>query len=462
MCGSTRFWPSLIALTLVALAGFSVYEGRSRASSPTVMDTDLFRAIARRQNPIVVAVLTTARRETPSREDIELFGRFFGRPLLEEPRIRHDAGSGFLISRDGEILTSDHLVVDADVITVRLFGTATTTYRATLVGRDPVVDTALIRLQGAAGDLPFATLGDSDQLEAGDWVVAIGNPYELGHTVTVGVVGHEERVVDADEGRRRTLIQTDASMNPGSSGGPLLNVRGEVVGINVGMLADEIGGGRGIGFAVPINDVKALLPQLRAGKVVRGHIGVRFRPEAITHADAAALGLPRATGALITSVEQGSAADAAGFRCGDVIVNFAGAPVASADDLLARVSAARPGVRIPAIVIRDGGVRTIEVEVEELLSTIPERDEPRADEAPDLGLLLGDGKDGPLVESVEDESPAAEAGIEEGDIVRKVNRRAVRTAAEATRELQRIPVGRPTFVLVWRAGRELLVEMQRD
>ena len=426
------------------------------------MDTDLFRAIARRQNPIVVAVLTSARRETPSREDIELFDRFFGRPLLEESRIRHDAGSGFLISRDGEILTSDHLVVDADVITVRLFGTATTTYRATLVGRDPIMDTALIRLQRPAGELPFATLGDSDQLEAGDWVVAIGNPYQLGHTVTVGVVGHEERVVDADDGPRRKLIQTDASINPGSSGGPLINVRGEVVGINVGMLADEIGGGRGIGFAVPINDVKALLPQLRAGKVVRGHIGVRFREDAMTDDDAAALGLPRATGALITSVEQGSAADAAGFRCGDVIVNFAGAPVASADDLLARVSAARPGVRIPAIVIRDGRVSVVEVEVEELLSTIRERGEPQLEEAPDFGLSLADGKDGSLVESVEDESPAAEAGIEEGDIVRKVNRRAVRTAAEATRELQRIPAGRPTFVLVWRAGRELLVEMQRD
>ncbi len=338
MRGDNR-WLSLIALTVVVFVASSMNDGRSRASSPVSMDTDLFRSIARQQNPIVVAVLTTVH-EIPGPQDIDLLKRFFGRSLSEEPRVRRDAGSGFLINQDGDILTSDHLVVDADVIRVRLFGTPSTTYRATLVGRDPISDTALLRLQGAAADLPFATLGDSDQLETGDWVVAIGNPFQFGHTVTVGVVGHEARTVEVEEGRRRMLIQTDAFMNPGSSGSPLFNVRGEVVGINVAMLADEIGGGRGIGFAVPINDVKALLPQLRAGKVVRGRIGVRFRQKAITDDDAAVLGLPKATGALITSVEEDSAADAAGLRCGDVIVNFAGAPVASADDLLARVSAA--------------------------------------------------------------------------------------------------------------------------
>jgi serine protease Do len=451
---------SLIALTVVAFAALSAHDGRSRASFPLSLDTDLFRTIARRQNPIVVAVLTTAY-ESPAPPDLDLLKRFVGRSLPEEPRVRHDAGSGFLINRDGDILTSDHLVVDADVIRVRLFGTATTTHRATLVGRDPITDTALLRLQRLAGDLPFATLGDSDQLEAGDWVVAIGNPFQLGHTVTVGVVGHEARVVEVEDGRR-TLIQTDASMNPGSSGSPLFNVRGEVVGINVAMLADEIGGGRGIGFAVPINDVKALLPQLRAGKVVRGRIGVRFRHQTMSDDDAAALGLPKATGALITAVEEDSTADAAGLRCGDVIVNFAGAPVASADDLLARVSAASPGSLVVAIVIRDGRVRTVELEVQELLSTVPERAELAVEETFNFGLSLRKGADGSVVQDVENESPAAQAGFEAGDIVRKVNRQRVQTAAEAMRELQRIPPGRPTFVLVWRAGRELLLEMQRD
>ena len=177
-------------------------------------------------------------------------------------------------------------------------------------------------------------------------------------------------------------------MNPGSSGSPLLNVRGEVVGINVAMLADEIGGGRGIGFAVPINDVKALLPQLRAGKVVRGRIGVRFRQDAITDDDATALGLPKATGALITSVEAGSAADAAGLRCGDVIVNFAGAPVASADDLLARVSAAPPGSLVVAIVVRDGRMSTVNWKWRSFLSTVPERAAPPVEESLNFGLSL--------------------------------------------------------------------------
>ena len=207
MRGDTRLWPSLIALTFVAVSGLSVSDGRSHASSPMSMDTDLFRAIARRQNPVVVAILTTARRETPSSEDIEWFERIFGRPLPENLGVRHDMGSGFLISRDGDILTSDHVVADADVIKVRLLGMETATYRATVVGRDPITDSALIRLQEPPADLPFATLGDSDALQTGDWVMAIGNPYELGHTVTVGVVGHQARAFEGADGQRQMLIQ---------------------------------------------------------------------------------------------------------------------------------------------------------------------------------------------------------------------------------------------------------------
>jgi len=462
MRGDTRLWPSLIALTFVVVSGLSVSDGRPHASSPISMDTDLFRAIARRQNPVVVAILTTARREKPSAQDIEWFERIFGRPLPEDLGVRRDMGSGFLISRDGDILTSDHVVADADVIRVRLLGMETATYRATVVGRDPITDSALIRLQEPPADLPFATLGDSDALQTGDWVMAIGNPYELGHTVTVGVVGHQARAFEGAEGQRQMLIQTDASMNPGSSGGPLLNVRGEVVGINAAVVADEIGAGSGIGFAVPINDVKALLPQLRAGKVVRGHLGVTLRQERITDDDATALGLPRAGGALITSVDMGSTADTAGLQCGDVIVDFAGTAVMSADDLMARVSATLPGSRARVIVHRDGRTRTVEVEVEELPLAITTREELRSEDSANFGLSLGDSRDGSFVRRVEDDSPAAEAGIEEGDIVRKVNRRTVHTAAEATRELQRVQVGHPTFVVVWRGGREMLVEMQRD
>lgn len=462
MRGNARFWPSLIALTFVAVSALPVYDGWSHASSPTSMDTDLFRTIARRQNPAVVAILTSARRETPSPRDIESFERIFGRSLPEDFGVRHEMGSGFLISRDGDILTSDHVVADADVIRVRLLGKETTTYRATVIGRDPISDSALIRLQDPPDDLPFATLGDSDALQTGDWVMAIGHPYELGHTVTVGVVGHQARAFEGAEGQRQLLIQTDASMNPGSSGGPLLNVRGEVVGINAAMVADEIGAGSGIGFAVPINDVKALLPQLRAGKVVRGHLGVTLRQERITDDDATALGLPRAGGALITSVEMDSTADTAGLQCGDVIVDFAGAAVISADDLIARISATLPGSRARATVQRDGRTHTVDVEVEELPAAITTHDQLRITESATFGLLLGDSRDGSFVRRVEDNSPASEAGIEEGDIVRKVNRRVVHTAAEATRELQLSQAGRPTFVIVWRGGRETLVEMQRD
>jgi serine protease Do len=439
------------------------------------MDMNLFRNIARRQNPVVVAIVTKARVEIPFPEGEQWFERFFGRPLLPESRVHRGIGSGFLISRDGDILTNDHVVAGADVIEVRLLGTETNTYHARLVGRDPISDSALIRLQDAPGDLPFATLGDSDALQPGDWVMAIGNPFQLGHTVTVGVVSYEGRPFEVDEGRWQKLIQTDASINPGNSGGPLLNVRGEVVGINAAILADGIGGGAGIGFAVPINSVKALLPQLRAGKVIRGRIGVRLRDRPITKDEANALGLPSAAGVLITSVERNSPADRAGLHAGDMVIEFSGTPVATADDLIPRVSSTPPGSRARVRVIRDGGKHTLEVAVGELALDTAKNPEPRGEEPRDFGLTLGDVTastarplqspaviDGAVVHGVEDESPAARADLRRGDIVRKVNRRTIHTAAEAIQEFQGIQAERPVFLLVWREGNEVLIQMQRD
>ena len=308
------------------------------------MDTNVFRTIARQQNPAVVAIVTTTWRDAASPEDAEWFERFFGLALPRGPQVHREIASGFLISHDGDILTNDHVIADADVIEVQLMGRETTTYEATVVGRDPVSDSALIRLKNGPSDLPVATLGDSDALQTGDWVMAIGNPFQLGHSVSVGVVSHAGRSFGADQDHWEKLIQTDASINPGNSGGPLLNVLGEVVGINVAVLADDIGDSMGIGFAVPINNVKAVLAGLRAGRVVRGSIGVQLRLPLLTDNDATALGLPRAAGALITSVEKPSTADAAGFHAGDVIVEFLGLPIVSAGDFLARVSQTPPGV----------------------------------------------------------------------------------------------------------------------
>jgi serine protease Do len=438
------------------------------------LTADLFRTIASQQNPAVVAISTRTRVETPVPED-DLFQWFFGRPQQREGRIQRNLGSGFLIGGDGDILTNNHVVADADAIEVGLFGQESKTYRATLIGRDPISDSALIRLQHPPADLPVATLGDSDALAPGDWVMAIGNPFQLGHTVTVGVVSYLGRPFQVEEGRWQKMIQTDASINPGNSGGPLINVRGEVVGVNAAILGAGGGGSIGIGFAIPINSVKTLLPQLRTGKVTRGRIGVRLRGGPTTNEDAKALGLSTAAGAIITSVERGSPADRAGLRAGDVVVAFSGTPIANADDLVPRVSSSSPGSGITLTVLRDGRTRTVELTVEELVSG-SERQAGRPPRATsDFGLRLEDvtptiarrlglasGMDGAVVYDVADDSAGARAGLTQGDIVRRVNRQAVHNAADAIRELRGIEPGASAFLLIWRSGNEQLVEMRRE
>jgi serine protease Do len=458
-----------LSLAVLAFASSVVVLPQAAAQQRTSTQPDPFRAIAREQTPIVVAIKTTTWLDPAATEDVDWYERFFGRAFPRGPQLRREAASGILISSDGDILTNDHVVADVDVIEVRLLGQDATPYRATIVGRDPVSDSAVIRLIGGPSNLPVAALGDSDSLETGDWVMAIGNPYQLGHSVTVGVVSYVGRSFEIGEGRWQKLIQTDASINPGNSGGPLLNARGEVIGISLATLADGFGDTMGIGFAIPINSVKSVLPALRAGRLVRGSIGMRLRHATLTDHDAKALGLPRPGGALVTSVVKGSSADAAGLRPGDVIVEFFGVPVTAADDVLMRVSSATPGVRARVIVIRDGRTHVMDIAVEPLLPPLAQRP-PHATEDPlRFGLRLGDldprlrgAAEGSIVEHVEDDSVAAMAGIEPGDIIRKINQHMVRTAAETTRELQRLPAGSTVFLLVWRDGQERIVEMNTE
>jgi serine protease Do len=453
-----RFWFALVVFATIGVVSPRRVSAAPQ-SSPT-MDVSLFRTIARQQNPVVVAIRTTRWLEPAPPEDADFFERFFGRTLPRGPRLHREVGSGFLISATGEILTNDHVIADAEVIEVQLLGRETTVYHAAVVGRDPVSDSALIRLVNGPANLPVATMGDSDGLESGDWVMAIGNPFQLGHSVTVGVVSHAQRSFEIQDGHWQKLIQTDASINPGSSGGPLLNARGEVIGINLAMLTDGLGDAMGIGFALPINAVRAVLQQLRAGRVVRGSLGVHPRMTPLTDDLARSLGLPTARGALLTSVDPGSSAEAVGLHAGDVITEFHGAPIETADDLVARVALAQPGSRAPLVVIRDGHRRAIEVEIEQLVSP-GVRDRHRRIERPStFGLTLADAPDGgSLVQQVELGSLAATAGIESGDIVRKVNTRAVRTAADAKHALGRVPAGATVFLLICRDGAEQLIEL---
>jgi len=470
---SPRFSTLLTLLTvLVAVAvvsvrgkGATVPTAPKAATSSTqprpdlpgaAMDVNLFRNIAHRVNPVVVAIMTRSQAESGS-------------------RIQRGLGSGFLISEQGDILTNNHVVAGADVIEVALFGDDRTTHRARLIGRDPLSDSALIRLEHAPRGLPVATLGDSDAIEPGDWVMAIGNPFQLGHTVTVGVVSYLGRPFEVQEGRWQKMIQTDASINPGNSGGPLLNVRGEVVGINAAILGAESGGNIGIGFAVPINSVRELLPQLRTGTVVHGRIGIQVRSGVVTDDEAKALGLSKHEGAIVTMVEHDSPADRAGIHAGDVISGFNGTPVRDGDDLVPRVASTPPGSDIVLTVVRDGRERTVHVKVEQLALDDEREARGHASETREFGLELGGitplvarqlqlpaRMEGAVVYGVEPDSDADRAGLKEGDVVLSVNRQAVHNAAEAAEQLRRIRADQPAFLLVWRDGNEVFVQGRRE
>ena len=270
-------------------------------------------------------------------------------------------GTGFLISPDGYILTNDHVVGSASRIKVRLEDDRV--FEGKVVGTDNATDIALIKIEGSA-PFPTVQLGDSDQLAIGEWVVAIGNPFGLDHTVTAGIVSAKGRRDVNPSGRRNhyyDFIQTDASINPGNSGGPLLDMHGEVVGINSAISAQ----GQGIGFAIPVNMAKILLPQLKQdGKVTRSYIGVSIGP--VTQQLAVKLDLPDTSGALVGAVSPGSPADKAGLHDGDVIVMFDGKPIHRHDDLPWLASTAGVGRTVPIVVAEPGGkTREIRITLEE-------------------------------------------------------------------------------------------------
>ena len=441
------------------------------AQTGVPMNTDLFRTIARQQNPAIVSVMT---RSHQTDLDEELPGWLFGEHPLPFEGIRRAAGSGFLISSDGEILTNDHVVAGAETIDVALFGDETRTYRAVIVGRDPVTDSALLKLQHAPTMIATVTLGDSNAVQPGDWVMAIGNPFHLSHSVTVGVVSYSGRAFQAQEGLWQNLIQTNASINSGNSGGPLIDVHGEVVGINAAVLAGAATGAVGSGFAVPINSVKAVLPQLRLGKVVRGRLGIQYRHAPIAADEAKVLGLPAAAGAIVAGVESGSPASRAALRAGDVIVAMDEHTMADANTLGARIAATRPGTRCSLRIIRDGQPRTHTVTVGELAVDDGEAP-PLGEDRTDFGLTLENltssltarlrlpsGIDGVLVAYVAGDSPADRAGVERGDVITSIARRAIHSANDATRALGGVGIGEPVLILLRRRGAERFLLMRKE
>ncbi len=430
-----------------------------------------FAELAKKLMPPVVNISTTQvvkeRPLVPFPEFRTPFDEFFGDEFFKKfyngpPREfkRHSLGSGFIINKEGYILTNYHVIENATEIIVTL-SEEKKEYRAEPIGKDKKLDLALVKID-AKDDLPVAVLGDSDELQIGEWVIAIGNPFGLGGTVTAGIVSQKGRVIGA--GPYDNFIQTDASINPGNSGGPLFNVRGEVVGINTAIIA----GGQGIGFAIPINMVKDVLIQLKEkGRVVRGWIGVTIQQ--ITPDIALAMGLKEPGGALVSSVLPGDPADKAGIKPGDIIVEFDGKPIEEMNDLPRIVAATPPGKKVKLKVIRGGKTLTLALTVkekrEEETAKVDTRD--RKTPAGKLGIAVRDitpelmerynidEKDGVLVYNVTPDSPAHRAGIRRGDIIKEVDGKPVRNKEDLRRALKEAED--KEVIMVWIKRRDTLL-----
>jgi serine protease Do len=439
------------------------------APAPRMAPLDI-ASLAKDVTPAVVNISTTQvvrfdrqRPRSPFGRDPfeDFFNNFFGNMPREQKR--RSLGSGFLVSDDGYILTNAHVVEKSDEIRVALLD-GDQDLKAQIVGTDPKTDIALIKIK-AGKKLPFVRLGNSNHLEIGEWVVAIGNPFGLGHTVTQGIVSAKGRVIGS--GPYDDFIQTDASINPGNSGGPLFNLKEEVVGINTAIIQ----GGQGIGFAIPIDLAKSVLTQLREkGKVTRGWLGVYI--QRITPEVAESLGLPDRKGALVADVTKGGPAEKAGLKSGDVIVAFSGKRVSDEHELPQLVAATPVGKKVTITVIRDGKETDIPVTIGEMESE-PER---RAGAEPGLTKGLGltvqtitadiarqleaENRNGVVVTAVEPGSPADEAGFQEGDIIRQVNRQPVKSAEEFEKQTKRVKGDKTILFLVERGDARIFLAVR--
>ena len=461
-------WAVLSAAILVGILSL-VPEPAARAKEPVspVPGSFSFSALVEEVSPGVVNIRTTRVVRAPlavPEPFQEFFERFFGDRLPREEREfrQRSLGSGFIIDKEGLIFTNNHVIEGTDEILVMLEDGRE--FPAEVVGRDPRTDLALVRID-TDFELQPIPLGDSDALGVGEWVVAIGNPFGLGNTVTAGIVSAKYRRIGV--GAYDSFIQTDASINPGNSGGPLLNTAGKVIGINTAILAGR-GGGIGIGFAIPVNMVKDLLPQLKEGKVVRGWLGVIIQD--ITPPIQERLDLDTTKGALVSGVTSGGPADKAGIQRGDVIVSFDGEEIEEMGDLPYIVAMTEVGKTVPVEIIRKGEKKTIRVTVEEMVEETP-RPVP-AEAAPRLGLTLEQvtpriarehdlpEPTGLVVVDVEMGSPAARVGLVPGDVILEVNQEEINTVREFRKHLEGRQPGDPVLLLISRDGSTIYVAVQ--
>jgi serine protease Do len=415
-----------------------------------------FADVAARVTPAVVSIATTEVVKTSDLRrrqgggSIDPFEFFFPNPGGsgrgqrgtpddgDDEHAQRSGGSGFIISSDGYILTNNHVVEGATKVEVHYGadenGNGGHTATAKIIGRDPATDIALVKID-AGSQLPFVSLGDSDRIRKGDWAIAIGNPFQFENSLTVGVISAKGRSLGGISTETRSFenfIQTDAAINFGNSGGPLLNIAGEVVGINTAIRG---GGAQGLGFATPINTARRLLPMLKQGKVTRGYLGMEIRE--VDERSKQAFGLPEARGAIVNKVEEGKPAEKAGIQNGDVIVEVDGRAIRNNRDLIDYISYLPVGTTVKVTVIRNGERKTLTAQTAQR----PDADTPddQAESSPTsptrnkLGMSvqemspqlrqlygIGDATRGVVVTSVKEVSPAGEANIGEGDVISEV------------------------------------------